>query len=306
MRFVIDDGAFRGWDAPTVDLEQSLSLFGDLLKSLHDNQTTAGFLSGWGNLKVTAQADLATMLSERSSIIDRDLRLLLLGLMGKCEIWDDDPSIVVSDDGLRVDGEDYVSLGVAYAACEISEGRGIGVLTMIHTGLAGMRVVSSNCGDCEVSFSVGNSDLKYFYRTLYALENVGVEDFFGLALKAFPDLCFADSLNFSKFDGGYSLRDAVVVHLSALNDNFTEIYISERGNSAQISARIGIDVSIEGETRSSERLMAMRDVVFGGRIYRCEWHSKLEPHRNRIHFYPSDASTQDKVLIGIFIDHLPT
>jgi hypothetical protein len=306
MRFVIDDGAFRGWDALAVNLEPSLLLFGDLLKFLRDNQISVGFLAGWGNLKVTAQADLATILSSRSSEIDRDLRLLLLGLLGKCEIWDEDPSVVVSDDGLRVHEADYASLGVAYATCEISEGRGVGVLTMVHTGLVGMYPVSSSCGDYEVSFSVRPTDCKYFYRTLYALEDVSEDDFFTLAQTAFPDLCFVDNLDFSKFDGGYSLRDAVVVHLGALNDKFTEFYVSELGNSAQISARIGIDVSIEGETRSSERLMAMRDVIFDGRKYRCEWHSKLKPHRNRIHFYPADASTRDKVLIGIFIDHLPT
>jgi hypothetical protein len=306
MRFVIDEGVFRGWDAPALNLDDSLSLFSDLLKYFRDNRTHIGLLGGWGALKVTAQDDLATVLSTRNSMVDKDLRQLLLGLLGKCAIWDDDPSVVVSDDDLHVDGKRYASLGVAYAVDAVSEGRGVGVLTMMHTGLVGMCSVGSSGDDHEISFSVRPSDLKYFYRTLYALENVSSKDFFGLANKAFPDLCFADSLDFAKFDGGYSLRDAVVKHLSALNDKFSECYVSERGNSAEISVRIGIDVSIEGETRSSERLMAMRDVVYEGRTYRCEWHSKIEPHRNRIHFNPGDSFTQAKVLIGIFVDHLPT
>ncbi len=304
MRFVIDDGSFRDWD--TLNLDRSLFLFSDLLKYLRDNQIRVGLLGGWGALKVTAQDDLATVLSDRNSIVDKELRQLLLGLLGKCAIWDEDPSVVVSDDNLHVNGKSYKSLGVAYAVDAVSEGKGVGVLTMIHTSLVGLCSVSSGGNDYEISFSARPSDLKYFYRTLYALENVSSEDFFNLASKAFPDLLFIDDLNFAKFNGGYSLRDAVVKHLSTLNDKFLEFYVSEHGNSAQISIRIGIDVSIEGETRSSERLMAMRDVTYEGHTYRCEWHSKIEPNRNRIHFYPGDTSTQDKILIGIFIDHLPT
>ena len=306
MRFVIDDGAFHGWDAAALNLDESLALFGDLLKSLHDNRTPVGLVGGWGNLKVTTQDDLATILSASNSVVDKDLRWLLLGLLSKCRIWDDDPSVVVSDDDLNVDGKSYASLGVAYAADAISAGTGVGVLTMVHTNLVGLCRVSSTGAHCKISFAVRPSDCKYFYRSLYALENVAKENFFDLASKAFPDLCFTSSLTFAKFEGGYALRDIVVEHLSALNDIFSEFYISENGNSAQISMRIGIDVSIEGETRSSERLMAMRDVVFEGRTYRCEWHSKIEPHRNRIHFYPGDTSTYGQILVGIFIDHLPT
>jgi hypothetical protein len=177
---------------------------------------------------------------------------------------------------------------------------------MSHIALAGMRRANCSGVDCELCFVIRPSDCKYFYRSLYALENVREEDFLNLANDAFPDLDFAVGLRFSKLDGGYSWRDLIVKHLSILNDDFLGVYVSEQGNSAQISARIGIDVSIEGETRSSERLMAMRDVEFDGHVFRCEWHSKLEPHRNRIHFHPGDDSTGRKTLIGIFVDHLPT
>ena len=74
----------------------------------------------------------------------------------------------------------------------------------------------------------------------------------------------------------------------------------------EISSRLGIEVSIEGNTRSSERLMRHRDVEFRGRVYRCEWHSKLEPNRNRIHFRVIDGIAETRILIGIFHEHLPT
>jgi hypothetical protein len=307
MRFVVDDGAFHGWDGiATMSLNDEIAFFVDLLKHLRENRTPVGIVGGWGAMKVTAEDDLATILSHHDSVIDRDLRQLMLGLLGKCEIWDDNPSVVVSDDALRVDGKSYASLGVAYAVDAASKGRGIGILTMTHTGFLGLCDVEHGNNSYGVSFSVQPLDLKYFYRSLYALENVRVTGFFDTAAKAFPDLCFADRLDFSRFDGGYSLRDEVVRHLSVLNDNFLNFYRSENGNSAQISIHIGIDVSIEGNTRSSERLMAMRDISYEGSAYRCEWHSKIEPHRNRVHFHPGDSLTQNKILIGIFVGHLPT
>ena len=52
--------------------------------------------------------------------------------------------------------------------------------------------------------------------------------------------------------------------------------------------------------------MAYRDVEFRGKTYRCEWHSKLEEHRNRIHFDVGDSTTGGRILIGIFHRHLPT
>ena len=69
---------------------------------------------------------------------------------------------------------------------------------------------------------------------------------------------------------------------------------------------LGIEVSIEGNTRNSESLMRLRDVEFRGQTHRCEWHSKIEPHRNRIHFCVIDNMAETRILIGIFTEHLPT
>lgn len=306
MRFVIDDGAFSDWDGSDIDLEESLWLFVDLLKYFRDQGEIVGLLDGWGQLNVTEQDDLATVLTTRRNMVDRDTSNLLLGLLGKCAIWDADPSVAVSDDDLLVDGRPYKSLGVAYAVTAAAAPKGVGVATMAHVGFQGMLTATCNGMVEDLSFIVRSSDCAFFYRSLYALEDINEKYFFTLAVKAFPELRFAENLSFSKFVGGYAWRDTVVSHLSALNDDFLEAYISEHGNSARISTRIGISVSIEGETRSSERLMAFRDAGFDGRVFRCEWHSKLEPHRNRIHFYPGDVSTDSKILIGIFVDHLPT
>ncbi len=53
-------------------------------------------------------------------------------------------------------------------------------------------------------------------------------------------------------------------------------------------------------------MMRLRDVEFNGQVYHCEWHSKIEPHRNRIHFCVIDGIAEARVLIGIFHEHLAT
>jgi hypothetical protein len=66
----------------------------------------------------------------------------------------------------------------------------------------------------------------------------------------------------------------------------------------------GCEISRESEkTRRSKALMRHRDVEYCGRILRCEWHSKLRPDKNRIHFAKLDDQA---VFIGIFVKHLPT
>ncbi|MQY29478.1 hypothetical protein [Nocardia aurantia] len=55
-------------------------------------------------------------------------------------------------------------------------------------------------------------------------------------------------------------------------------------------------------THANRAAMRRRTVRFGDRSIVCEWHAKLEPTRNRVHF----AIEEDRVYIGLFVDHLPT
>lgn len=61
-----------------------------------------------------------------------------------------------------------------------------------------------------------------------------------------------------------------------------------KGMPAAIAAAmgsLGVDVSPESpKTRTSEKLMSKRDVDYDGKVFRCEWHAKVERHRNRVHF----------------------
>lgn len=49
--------------------------------------------------------------------------------------------------------------------------------------------------------------------------------------------------------------------------------------------------------------MKKYDVEFEGETIRCEWHTKIELHRNRIYFAFGDF-LPGKILIGIFTHHV--
>jgi hypothetical protein len=306
LQFVIDEPSLDCDDLTEEVVARSLRGLLDVLESFRETGIAPiGILAGWGGIHCWRGRDVADVLVSHVALT-RDESLLALGLLGKCSDIDDaatelDPAAKIGQ--YQVEVESY---GIALAHKTVRGGRGVAVITTLHRGIAGAVEVACDGATCALCFVAEPGQEVVFWRSLYELEKVDEVDFLTLALRAFPGLYFAPGLNFGAFTGAYpDLRPVVVRHLSALNDLWTDAYERENGNSARISARIGIDVSIEGATRGSEALMRMRDVEMEGVIFRCEWHSKLEPHRNRIHFFPA-GSDIDRPLIGIFCEHLPT
>lgn len=98
---------------------------------------------------------------------------------------------------------------------------------------------------------------------------------------------------------------SVMNHLAALNDSAEQIWkhdITPQGREAALGAR-GVTASLESpSTHKNKKAMRKRDFQFARGVVRCEWHTKLRPETNRIYF----AVEEDKVLVGLIVDHLPT
>jgi len=140
---------------------------------------------------------------------------------------------------------------------------------------------------------------------------VAEQHFFALGALAFPRVVLHPDLSFGRFNGAYrTTRDAVVAILSALSDNFADLYRLHNGLPHAIQAAMGqhhVDLSPESpSTRGSAKLMRFREKEYEGHRFTCEWHAKLERHRNRIHFSTPAAELDGKILIGFFIDHFAT
>lgn len=306
-RFVVDEHALVLLETPVNQRENVLLSLADELHALRSSGECFGVLSGWGTFDCVESSNVADALTGGASL-DPDTCRLLLGLLGKSSYWDEDPDVAIDPD-VSVDGQPAIGYGVAWAHHSVRGRRGVAVVTVPQRFSPGLHAVGAgeNNPRADVYFVVSADDHKGFFRTLYELEDVSEEAFFGLAERAFPDLLFAEGLDFRHFEGTYrELRASVVFHLARIHDAFAEAHRAENGRSEGVSTRLGIQVSIEGTTRSSERLMKLRDVELGGRVYRCEWHSKIEAHRNRIHFHRGDETTGDRILVGIFHRHLRT
>ncbi len=241
--------------------------------------------------------------------IDRDTKNRFFGLMSKCPDWDDS---IPSGTDVALDGaEPVMALSVSFALALALKRHGVGCLVFGPCARRGFVTASSELGQAEIFFFAAASELTAFWRSLYELEDTAEGDFFVLASRAFPDLILHRDLSFRRFDGIYqNLRSPVVRHLSVLNDHFIEAYKEANGIAREVEsllAPLGCpDISPESpNTHRNQHAMRTRDVQHGEEFIRCEWHTKIEPHRNRIHF-AFGGSFGPKVFVGIFADHLPT
>lgn len=303
-RFLVDEAGFSASVASVDDVEDAFDHLSDQLLLCREQGEVVGIVSDFDLVETAPGVPLHELLT--SSVLSHDCRLRAYGLLDMCGRFDSEITFAI-DPTVEVDGFAVESFALATIGAAYREGRAVGALALFPVGGPGAVELLDSVGRCRIFIVVHDLDRCNFYRSVFAVENVQESEFFTWALLAFPRLRFADGLTFRRFSGAYQdLRHLVVVHLSALNDRFTAAFIRHHGMSDGVAAEVGVSLSIEGSTRKSEHLMALRDALYRGTRYRCEWHSKLEPHRNRIHFFPGDDGTDGCVLVGIFVEHLPT
>lgn len=304
-RHLVDDGAFAALPS-CPDLATALRDFHDILYALQREGQPAGMTRGWAYVPVGRSS-----LGEHLLTVDptaHDAAQLTMIALDQCTVWDDDPDLVV-DPSVQVDGAPYESFAVARCA-ELAERDSLVVACVTVGGAigAGVRRAGPVGGaGTDVCFLVTVADRPILARHRIRVEVRNDHEFFALAAQAFPELCFADGVTFRKFEGAFpALKDQVARHLAALNDHFSAAFDHGRGDLRVVCARLGVEVSNEGETRASERLMALRDAVLDGRTYRCEMHTKIERHRNRIHFHRGDDHSGGRIVVGHFVMHFTT
>ena len=306
-RFVVDEGALSLDDVPEAERTDSLMALIDQLDALRVTGESIQLVDNWGAVECLEGNDLAETIVN-GPILDYEQSQRLLSLLDRCLNWNRPAAFDVESE-VVVDGSHCKGEGIAWAHDQAIRQIWTAVVTTRHRFTAGVHSVdkSSQSMPVDVYFAASTKDHPGFFRLLYEWEDISESEFFEQTRLAFPRLVFAANISFRNFQGAYrTLRPKVVNHLGRINDNFPEVYAAENGMPNEISSRLGIDVSIEGNTRSSQRLMRLRDVEYRGQEYRCEWHSKLEPHRNRIHFCVISDMAETKILIGIFHEHLAT
>jgi hypothetical protein len=308
VRIVIDETSFDFSELESTQIDLFLSEFND---ALHDLRR--GGLEVWkpplfAGTSCLNEQDLYSYLLIAT---DRDIMRRFFSLVDKCPEWD---ASYPRCDEVEVSGRTQQSAwSVCFAVTAVISGHGVACLVFPGFEHRGFLPVVSDVGRCQVFFFSSADDVMYFWRGLYELEDIPERAFFQSVDRAFPKLIFHPDLTFRRFQGSYQrLRDHVVQHLGELNDHFLEEYrtASAAGRVSDIEAYFssrGVGgVSRESvKTHRNVRAMRLREVEFNENRVLCEWHTKLRPETDRIHFAFGDA-LEDKILIGIFVDHLPT
>lgn len=310
VRVVIDETSFDFRALEASAIERHLDDFNDAVWGLRDEGIAAWKPPMLESVPCIDGLELFEYLAGVSGTdIDRDTRIRFFGLLSKCPDWD--ASVPSTTDVAIGAGEPFMALSISFALTLALRRQGVACLVFAACALREFIMVSDELNRAEIFFFASASELPMFWRHLYELEDAAEDVFFDLAGRAFPELIFHADLNFRRFAGAYrELREPVVRHLAVLNDNFIEAYDEASGIARQVEAILASagcpGISPESpSTHRNQQAMRARDVDHDGVLIRCEWHTKIEPNRNRIHF-AFGGSLGQRVFIGIFTDHLPT
>jgi len=214
-------------------------------------------------------------------------------------------------------------------------------LAWIHHGLRSGRpmacvtlgsdyVTNSTSAAGSVEMHVVSSEVgrRRFWQAAIKIEGDSLVSLVNFASHAYPDLYFVDGVlsDADHLAGGYLASRQRVQSALALLDAWgywaftqpgpaiapTDIVPSTAGkhpNNQLIEHRFngfGLMAAPEKpDVRADRSSREAREIVIGGRALYCEWHIKLEPHRNRIHFHAPVLESGNKVVIGVIHEHLP-
>ncbi|MFE3552424.1 hypothetical protein ACFXN2_27595 [Streptomyces kronopolitis] len=316
-RVVVDETSFDFRELKPDHLTLLLDNFNDALGDILCERPVA-VAEWWHEHVCLDDCELSDFLYVRGGpgeMISPDVRRRTAILMDRCRIWDTDETADVPD-AVRMGGQvRELAWTIGHALRRTLSGQTMACLIFpaANAVTSGWQPVSLPAGDAEAElyFLRAAHELTAFWRGLYEREDIPEHLFSALAADAFPGVVLSDTLSFRKFDGSYrELRGWVAEVLAVLDDHFADALERHAGLPSRIQAelgRFGIDLSPESpNTRAKEKVMRQRDVKHAGETFRCEWHAKQHPARNRVHFTLPEQRLCGRILVGIFVDHLDT
>ncbi|MFE9425307.1 hypothetical protein ACFYNO_20305 [Kitasatospora sp. NPDC006697] len=309
-RVVIDEDSLDWRDADDDELGHLVHLFAELLAPFADGRQAAVMIPAY-SVECWEQVTLADLAYTQDRRVPRDDRVRLARLLDKCraiEPVEEDLSPTVRIGGMSVEP----SFGLGHVVARARTGRSMSCLIVPRGPRpAGWATVESDAGPVELHLLTDPGAAPLFWRGVIGREQVPEREFFVLADRAFPGLVYADDLAFRHFDGSYEdVRSWLVDLLGAISDDFADVLTRHKGDQNQVmavfSAR-GLDISPESpQTRKNASAWDQRLVTYKGHDYRCEWHGKRLWDRDRVHFSLPIPEHGNRVLIGIFTEHLGT
>ena len=296
-------------DMGIVDANEAwrvLSYFAETITEAHENHGRVFYAEKIWDMQPIHGVPLANFLYSPDSAAHDAALLIGIGL-DRSEILHEllDPNLCgnhLQDPGKSV-GSRYCSLSIeegyasAMLSADLSDKEHPGDLNVLDEAeVSSLQVISR-----VDQFAI-------FWRSSFIDFNFTLSDIEAIAHRAFPGLDFVEGVwsGAKDFDGSFDdIRASFISILGGLSDHMYSV-LCESNDANWIHTRMkslaGVNCSRESNrTRNNSGAMRQRNRDFAGQAVVFEWHAKIQPHKNRIHF----ASVGGRIVIGIFCDHLP-
>lgn len=303
FRFLVDEGALRqAANGGTSGLTEAFECLAAIIEALRAH--SIGKHSGVWEEEI-GEHPLCNWLFDPALGVDRVAAKALQIALDRTPDWDAAWDTTELPTQASIGGVMQHALSVAAATRETQEARATGCLSALVSHSGRLPVVVAGRAT-DLHFIAVPRDALAFFREVPEVESLDEHAYFENAQHAFPSVHFVlERARFGQFEERYeTIRAKVTAHLAVLNDHARAILETAEPAGAKEGrfGSHGIDASGESPlTRADGVAMRQREVNVAGRVVVCDWHTKIRRHIDRIYF---NATSSDRVVVGIFHDHL--
>lgn len=313
MQFVIDETSWRFTGLVPEKCIEALESILDRVDDICNEGHTICYSDALFNMPVWQDKSFYDLYSPECALfIPREVQERIACTFNGLLKWQDIDSERPASFAIQIENEpveEAPSIAWAHKRTMSDRLQPVGCVLFPGGRSSGLRSVIVNEKETSLWFIADQKEYSACFRWLITSTTKNHNEMKTIAPSAFPALDFVDGA----FDGIKSMnkpyRDIVhtlVHHLGVLSDDGQRIFQGPRQNVAAEFGALGVDISDEnGHTKSDRLARRARTIEVNGVETLFWWHTKLEPHQNRIHLNP-DAGHGGRLLIGIFCDHLRT
>ncbi|NTZ82561.1 hypothetical protein FCJ61_05980 [Burkholderia metallica] len=310
IRLVVEETSWRFDDIPAPDCLEALEILLDRIDDAYAEGHDSCYSEDLFDVFVLGDRRFFDLCNEDSPLlIPADVRERIASIFGRLPRWQE-LSLPDSFDVFVETGAAEFAPSIAWAHAQSADepGNGPACLVFEPARATGCYRVTVQNRTCDMWFVSSRQSYNNYFRALIERFSSSPAEMEALSHSAFPDLdfraeCFGGIKDMSK--PYRELAKPLVHHLSALSDHGARVFSGPREQVAAEFGALGVDISNEnGNTKSDREALNERTKVVNGADVVFLWHTKLERHCDRIHLSADGLSTGQRLLIGIFCQHL--
>jgi hypothetical protein len=230
-----------------------------------------------------------------------------------------DDTVIVVDGAAPEDNAD-----ISWVHHNLRSGTAMACVSGRH---AGKHQTQTAHGDVDIHFVVSEAGRIAFWRDAILFSGDNAASLQRFAPKAYPNIYFPPGVlgNVNRLAGGYlALRSDVQAAFSALDEHGVWLFTEAPPAVSPDEPRVGVEPSPSNRiieerfqnlglngapekpnVRHDQVSREAREMTLNGVLLYCEWHIKLEPHRNRVHLHGPLPQSGGRVIVGMIDEHLP-